>query len=95
MSEQYKEMAEYLKEHSPTEQEAVSAGSLSVLFNITKRGIRSVVTVLRQEGYPICSSNCGYWYGTNPEDIDRTGKRLMAQAGSMRKAAEGLYKSLK
>ena len=94
MQKEYIEIAEYLKEKSKTENEAVRAGDLGALFNLTKRGIRAIVTVLRQEGYPICSSNCGYWYGTDPADIEKTGNRLMAQAESMRKAAEGLYRGM-
>lgn len=92
MQDLYINIKDHLKECYTTEDTAISAKDLGDLYNITKRGVRSVVTTLRQEGYPICSSNKGYWYSTNIADIEKTAKRLEAQAVNMVKAVKGLRK---
>jgi biotin operon repressor len=92
MPEIYTDIKDHLKNCYKTEDTAISAGELATLYNLTKRGIRAVVTVLRQEGYPICSSNAGYWYSTDPDDIRKTANRLEAQAVNMMRAVEGLRK---
>lgn len=92
MQDIHKDIKDHLKQFNQSESTAISAGDLGELYNLTKRGVRAVVTVLRQEGYPICSSNAGYWYSTDPEDIEKTAKRLEAQAINMSKAVDGLRK---
>lgn len=89
-----KRIVEYLQEFHNSEVRAVSAGELSTLFNITKRGLRAVVTELRKEHYPVCSSNHGYWYSEDPKDIQKTVARLEAQVINMEKAVKGLNKIL-
>lgn len=91
--EEYDYLVDFLKDKD-SEENAISAEDLGYLFNMTKRGIRSVVTLLRQNGCPICSSNKGYWYGSTREDIEKTGRRLMSQVENMKKAVDGMYKSL-
>lgn len=90
MADKSKEIQEYLQEFHKSEGKAVSAGDLATLFNLTKRSLRSVITELRKEHYPICSSNYGYWYSTDQEDIDKTVRRLETQADNMNRAVEGL-----
>ncbi len=86
------EILEYLQEFHTSENNAVSAGELSILFNLSKRGLRAVVTTLRKEHYPVCSSNCGYWYSKDSEDIRKTIARLEAQVSKMDLAIAGLEK---
>lgn len=93
MTDVGKEIVEYLQDFHKSENKAVSAGDLATLFNLTKRSLRTVVTDLRKESYPICSSNSGYWYSVNPEDIEKTARRLEAQAENMEKAVNGLRRS--
>lgn len=88
------EILEYLQEFHTSEGNAVSAGELSILFNLSKRGLRTVVTALRKECYPICSSNYGYWYSKEPEDIRKTVARLEAQVRNMELAVTGLKKAV-
>lgn len=82
----------HLRAGYTTEDEAINARELGELYNLTKREIRMVVTALRKEGYPICSSNNGYWYGKNEKDVDKTVKRLEAQIANMQEAVDGLLK---
>lgn len=89
------QMLEYLKDHHSTESTAVKNRDLRLLFNLTDRQVRNVVSQLRQEGEPVCSSSCGYWYGTDPDDIARTIHRLEAQVENMNISITGLTKALR
>lgn len=84
------DLIEYLQENHTEENKAVGARELSILFNTTQRGIRALVTELRKEGYPVCSSNSGYWYSEDPEDIEKTVARMEAQMDKMEQAVAGL-----
>ena len=89
-----KDLIDYLQECHFEESKAVSARELSTLFNVTQRGIRLLVTELRKEGYPVCSSNSGYWYSEDPEDINKTVSRMEAQIEKMAQAVAGLKTGL-
>lgn len=84
------DLIEYLQENHTEELNAVGARELSTLFNITQRGLRTLVTELRKEGYPVCSSNSGYWYSEDEEDIRKTVARMEAQMEKMEQAVTGL-----
>ena len=84
------DLLEYLQENHTEENKAVGARELSMLFNTTQRGIRALVTELRKEGYPVCSSNNGYWYSEDEEDIRKTVARMEAQREKMEQAVTGL-----
>ena len=88
------DMAEYLKEYHKTEETAIKARELRVLFNLGEKQVRNVVGELRNEGRPICSSSYGYWYSNNPEDIEKTIHRLNAQVENMNIAIAGLERIL-
>lgn len=88
------QMLEYLIEHHNTESRAVKNRELRLLFNLTDRQVRILVNQLRQEGKPVCSSSVGYWYGTSPEDINKTIYKMEAQVEKMRKSIKGLREAL-
>lgn len=84
---------DYLMEYHNTEKKAINSRSLCELFNLHSKQVRSLVSVMRQNGEPVCSSNNGYWYSTEIENIDRTIKRLAEQVKNMNRAIEGLNKA--
>ena len=88
------DLVEYLKDHHNTEEKAIKSRDLSVLFNLKSRDIRNIVTVLRQEGKPVCSSSNGYWYSEDPEDLEKTLHRMEAQVHNMSLSIAGLKKKL-
>jgi hypothetical protein len=88
------EMLEYLKDRHNTESNALKNRELRFLFNLTERQVRDVVSQLRQEGEPVCSSTYGYWYSTDPDDIEKTLHRLEAQVENMNISITGLRKAL-
>lgn len=48
----------------------------------------------RQDGEAVCSSSYGYWYSTDPEDIEKTVRRLEGQVKNMNISIAGLKKVL-
>ena len=88
------QMLEYLKDNHSTESTAVKNRDLRLLFNLTDKQVRNVVSRLRQEGEPVCSSSYGYWYSTDPDDIEKTLHRLEAQVENMNISITGLKKAL-
>lgn len=88
------QMLDYLKDYHTTEGKAVKGRELRSLFNLTDKQVRNEVSQLRQEGEPVCSSSYGYWYSTDPEDIEKTLHRLEAQVVNMQVSITGLKKAL-
>ena len=88
------QVLEYLKDYHNTESVAVKNRDLRLLFNLNDRQVRNVMSQLRQDGEPICSSSYGYWYSTDPDDIERTIHRLGAQVENMNISITGLRKAL-
>lgn len=84
------EILDYLKKYHNSKEKAINAGKLSTMFNTTKRGLRSIVTELRKNSFPICSGNVGYWYSKDLDDLDETIVRLGAQIYNMEKVVKGL-----
>lgn len=87
------DITEYLKDYHNTEKTAIKGRDLCVLFNLHSKQLRNVVSDLRRDGKPICSSNAGYWYSEKAEDIDCTITRLSEQVKNMSRSIEGLYKA--
>lgn len=88
------QILEYLKDYHKTENKAVKSKDLRSLFSLTDKQVRILVSQLRQEGEAVCSSSCGYWYSTDPDDIEKTLHRLDAQVGNMIISIKGLRKAL-
>ncbi len=88
------QLLEYLKDYHSTESLAVKNRELRLLFSLTDRQVRNVVSQLRQEGEPVCSSSYGYWYSTDPVAIEKTLHRLEAQVENMNISITGLKKAL-
>lgn len=89
-----RDIADYLKEFRTAEIHAVKGRELCILFNLTDKQVRNIVSSLRQSGEPICSSVYGYWYSTDPEDIEKTLRRLEGQVKNMNSSITGLKRIL-
>lgn len=86
-------LCEYLKDLHRGEREAIHSCELEELFEITGSQLRYAVNQLRSNGYPICSSDFGYYYAANQDDIDHTIRRLNANVAAMSRARNGLLYS--
>lgn len=85
-----KDIVEYLQDYHTDEKRAIKARELCVLFNLTEKQLRNVVSGLRQDGEAVCSSSYGYWYSKDPEDIEKTLRRLEGQVKNMNISIAGL-----
>ena len=59
------EICEYLQEFHRGKEKAVFSRELQHIFHIDGRNVRRNIAKLRQEGYPICSDENGYYYRLN------------------------------
>ena len=84
------DITEYLKEFHTTEQTAIKARELGELFNVRGKPLRDIISVLRQDAVPICSSWFGYWYSTDPKDIEKTLHQLRSRVKNINRAIAGL-----
>lgn len=66
----------YLKGNHRGEEQAVSSKELEQLFSLEGRSVRRIISALRQEGHPICSSQKGYYYAASQQEINETIARL-------------------
>jgi hypothetical protein len=88
------DLLEYLKDYHTEETKAIKGRELCVLFNLTDKQLRNVVSGLRQEGEAVCSSSYGYWYSTDPDDVGKTLHRLERQVANMNISIKGLEQVL-
>lgn len=89
-----KAIVEYLQVFHKEESTAIKGRDLCVIFNLTDKQLRIVVSRLRQKGEAVCSSSYGYWYSMDPEDIKKTIRRLEGQVKNMNISITGLKKAL-
>lgn len=94
MADTGRDIVEYLQEFHKEERTAIKGRELCVLFNLTDKQLRNVVSGLRQAGEAVCSSFYGYWYSMDPEDIEKTVRRLEGQVKNMNISIAGLKKVL-
>lgn len=61
---------------------------------ICKREIRRIMQILRQEGYPICSTTYdGYWIAETKEELDSCINQILAQARTLNETAIALLET--
>ncbi len=83
-------LVEYLEEFAKGEQNAITSKRLKSMGFGTGVQIRGFVNSLRVHGYPICSSNNGYFYAQSKDDIQQTINNLRSRMDSIREAYFGL-----
>lgn len=64
-------------------------------FKIHGTTVRKTINAARCEGYPICSSEKGYFFSDDRTDIVDTIQSLMNRTMSVEKAIKGLVSNLK
>ena len=86
-------IANYLKKHHTGKERAVHSNELERLFSIDGRNLRRKISSLRQDGYPICSDETGYYYADNQNEINATVNRLNELVMKISNARTGLLYS--
>ena len=80
----------FLQDLHRGERDAIHSCDLEDLFNITGPQLRYAINRLRSNGYPICSSDAGYFYANTQEEINSTIRRMNANVSAMSRARNGL-----
>ena len=83
-------ICQYLKKYHTGGERAVYSRELQRLFSIDGRGLRRKINSLRQEGYPICSDERGYYYADSQDEINGTVCRLNQMVTKVSNARTGL-----
>lgn len=86
-------LCEYLKKHHKGRENAVYSRELQRLFSYDGRNLRRKINSLRQDGYPICSDENGYYYADNQKEINATIARLNQLVIKVSNARTGLLYS--
>ena len=84
---------EFLKKYHTGREKAVYSRELQRLFSIDGRNLRRKISSLRQDGYPICSDESGYYYADNQKEINATVARLNQLVTKVSNARTGLLYS--
>lgn len=85
---------EYLKRYHVGEQNAVTSREIEMAFAITGVEVRALVNQLRRSGMPIASSNRGYYYAANRQEVLSTINHMQRRIGGVAAAIRGLVSSL-
>ena len=80
----------FLKKHHTGKDKAVSSRELERLFSLEGRTLRRKINRLRQDGYPICSDETGYYYAETQQEINATVCRLNGLVTQISNARTGL-----
>ena len=83
-------ICEFLRKHHTGKSRAVYSRELQRLFYIDGRNLRRKISSLRQDGYPICSDETGYYYADNHCEINNTVGRLNELLTKVSNARTGL-----
>lgn len=67
-----KAICEYLRKNHIGKGNAIHSKKLEKLFMLDGRNIRRKISSLRQDGFPICSDESGYYYADNQKEINNT-----------------------
>ena len=87
-------ITEHLKEYHTGERNIVSSRELEVAFQIRGPELRSVINAERGKGFPICSTDKGYFYAETEEELQRTIRQLRSRIKKIAHAERGLTKAL-
>lgn len=80
----------YLKKHHTGKAHAVHSRELERLFSLNGRTLRRKISRLRQDGYPICSDENGYYYAKSQSEINATACRLNMLVTNISNARTGM-----
>lgn len=85
-----KAICEYLRKNHIGKGNAIHSKELEKLFMLDGRNIRRKISSLRQDGFPICSDESGYYYADNQKEINNTVCRLNELVTKVSNARTGL-----
>lgn len=84
------EVISYMKRFHHGESQAAHSRKLEKAFGIRSRELRDVVSRLRVKGITICSSDYGYFFAADEEELNRTIRQLTSRISKIAQARSGL-----
>ncbi len=85
----------FLKKYHTGKGNAVHSKELERIFSLDGRNLRRKVSALRQDGFPICSDEDGYYYAESQSEVNATVCRLNTLVSKISNARTGmLYASV-
>lgn len=90
MVEKRTAICEYLRKYHTGEELAICSKELQQLFSLDGRALRRKINSLRQDGFPICSGQTGYYYAATQKEINKTVCRLKQLVTKVSNARTGL-----
>ena len=87
-------ITEYLSDYHTGERNIISSRELEVAFQIRGPELRNIINAQRGQGYPICSTDKGYFYAETEEELQRTIRQLRSRIKKIAHAERGLTKAL-
>lgn len=93
MQNLYQKVAGFIKQFS-NEQSPIKGRDIAAYFGLSDADIRHTVNQIRQQGVPICSTNNGYYYSTDPKRIIKTIQSMQGRVDAQLAAIEGLKQYL-
>ena len=88
-------ICEFLRKHHTGKDKAIYSRELERLFSLDGRTLRRKISSLRQDGFPICSDETGYYYAETQKEINDTVCRLNSLVLRISNARTGmLYASV-
>lgn len=83
-------ICEYLRLNHSGRENAVHSKEIQRVFCIDGRTVRRNISSLRQDGWPICSDETGYYYADNQREVNNTVGRLNEMLTKVSNARNGL-----
>ena len=83
-------LLDYLMSNHTGRDNAIHSKALEKRFKICPRTVRRYINNMRKSGIPVCSDATGYWIAANPNEANKTVKRLGDFVGEINNARTGL-----
>lgn len=81
----------YLSKNCRGKGRSVKGKHLAAMFDLKDTAeVRKIVNSLRVHGYPVGSGNAGYYFMSNPQEVDETLAGLWGRIDAMMMAVNGL-----
>ena len=79
-----------LKEYHTGMEQSITGKELELKLGVHQGTVQKLVRQLREDGVPICSSSCGYFYAETRQELTETAARFNRQISTMMKTQSRL-----
>ena len=87
-------ISDFIQQEAFTAENPVVAPAIDEKFKLHPSHVRGCINLVRSMGIPICSNAKGYWYSSDPEEIQRTVDHIEDRIKKQQEAVSGLRATL-